>query len=139
MITINAENLILGRMITVIAKKALLGEKIAVVNCEKAVITGNRTQIFDKYKARRARGQFNQGPYIPRRPDMFVKRAVRGMLPYKQEKGRNAFERVRCYLGVPEEFKDLQTIENANINKVPSLKYLYVKDICKELGAKTHE
>jgi len=138
MIIINTENLILGRMATVVAKKALLGEQIRIINCEKAVLTGSKKNILEKYKARRARGQFNKGPYIPRRPDMFVKRAIRGMLPYKQEKGRNAFESVKCYLGVPEEFKDKETevIENANINKIQTLKFMFVGDICKELGSK---
>ena len=135
---INAENLILGRIGTVVAKRALLGEKIDIVNCEKAVMTGSKEDILQKYRARRARGQTNQGPFIPRRPDMFVRRMIRGMLPYKQAKGRDAFERVMCYLGIPEEFKDkeTETIKNANISKIPTLKYMTVKEICKEMGAK---
>ena len=133
---IDAKDLRLGRMATQVAKKALLGEDMVIVNCEKAVLTGNKQSVLAKYKARRSRGQFNQGPYIPRRPDMFVKRAIRGMLPYKQPKGRAAFERIKCYLGVPEEFKELETLENANINKVPSLRYVYIEFICKELGAR---
>ena len=137
---INAENLILGRIGTVAAKRALSGEKVDIVNCEKAIMTGNKSEILGKYKARRERGQKTQGPFIPRRPDMFVRRLIRGMLPYKQEKGRKAFERVMCYLGVPEEFKDkeLETIEKANISKVPSLRYVTVAQICKEMGGKVN-
>ena len=40
---INAENLILGRMTTYAAKKALQGEEVDIVNCEKAIITGIAT------------------------------------------------------------------------------------------------
>ena len=98
---INAENLILGRMASKIAKKALLGEKIDIINCEKAVIIGNKKDIQERYKKRREIRTPRWGPHFPRHPEKFVKRAIRGMLPYKQEKGRKAFERVKCYQGVP--------------------------------------
>jgi large subunit ribosomal protein L13 len=135
---INAENLILGRIGTVAAKKALLGEKVEIINCEKAVMTGNKKDILARYKAKREKGQVYHGPYILRKADRFVKRTIRGMLPYKQKKGRNAFERVKCHIGIPEELKDkeTQTIEKANISKVPSLRYVTVGTICKSMGAK---
>ncbi|MBR9691233.1 50S ribosomal protein L13 [Candidatus Woesearchaeota archaeon] len=135
---INAENLILGRIATVAAKKALLGEKVEIVNCEKAIITGSKKEIAARYKAKREMGQVYHGPYILRRPERFVKRAIRGMLPYKQEKGRKAFDNIRCHIGVPEELKEkeMETIEKANISKVPSLKYVTVGNICKLMGAK---
>ena len=71
-------------------------------------------------------------------PDRFVKRAIRGMLPYKKERGRSAFKNIKCHLGVPEDLKDkkLDTIKEANIDKVPNLKYIKVKDVCKHIGAK---
>ena len=47
---LDATNLILGRMATAVAKKALLGEKIDIVNCENAVISGNKYQILERYK-----------------------------------------------------------------------------------------
>jgi len=43
---IDATNLILGRLGTYVAKKALLGNKIDIVNCENSVVTGNRKRIF---------------------------------------------------------------------------------------------
>lgn len=133
---IDATNLILGRFAATAAKRALLGEKVVVVNCEKAVMTGNKRDILTRYRQKREMGQPTKGPFILRRPDMFVRRTIRGMLPYKQEKGRKAFERVMCYLGVPEEFKDkkLETIEKANIVKVPTLKYMAIGALCKEMG-----
>ena len=42
---INADNLVLGRMAAIAAKQALLGEDVRIVNCEKAIITGDITQI----------------------------------------------------------------------------------------------
>ena len=135
---INAENLILGRMAAFVAKKAILGETVEVINCEKAVMTGNKKEIFARYKTKREIGQVYHGPYILRNPDRFVKRAIRGMLPYKQPKGKAAFERITCHKGVPEELKDKesQTIEKADIAKTASFKYITVADICKSMGAK---
>ncbi len=138
---IDATDLILGRMASFVAKKALLGEKIDIINCENAVITGNKDFILAKYRQRRQRGIPLKGPFYPRMPDRLVRRAIRGMLNYKKPRGREAFERIMCYINIPEQFKDkkTQTIEKANIAKVPSLQYLEVGKLCKLLGAKTTE
>jgi len=136
MIIINAENLILGRLASTVAKKALLGEEINIVNCKKAVITGNKKNIFETYRHMRERGKVHYGPYVPRTPDRLVKRTIRGMLPHKQEKGIKALKRIKCYIDVPENFKNkkLETIANANVSKVQSLKYVTVEDVCKAMG-----
>src|SRR3989344_765026 len=87
---INAEDLILGRMATYAAKKALNGEKIDIVNCEKAIITGKRKDVLEKYKRKANRGGPFHGPFYPKMPDRFVRRVIRGMLNYKQERGKEA-------------------------------------------------
>lgn len=135
---IDAKNLVLGRLATTAAKKALLGEKVDIVNAEMAVLTGKKKQILTKHKARREKGTPFKGPFYPRTPDRFVKRVIRGMLPYKQEKGMKAFKRIMCYAGVPEKFKDkkLETLEHANVKKMQNLKYITLKQLCRELGAK---
>ena len=132
---IDAKDLILGRMITVIAKKALLGEKIDIVNCEKAIILGDKKNVLGKYKQRTNRGGPFHGPFIPKMPDRFVRRAVRGMLPYKKERGRMAFKRVMCYISVPDVFKDkkMEKIKEADISRIKTLKYVTVGNICKFL------
>lgn len=43
----------------------------------------------------------DSGPYYPKRPDRIFKRAIRGMLPYKTEDGREALSNVRVYVGNP--------------------------------------
>ncbi len=135
---INAENLILGRLASFAAKKALLGQDIDIVNCEKAVITGKRVFILDKYKKRDERGDVYKGPFFYRKPDKFVKRAVRGMLSYKKERGKNAFEKIRCYIGIPDKFKQakLETIKEANVSKTKSLNYMTVEKISKHFLGK---
>ena len=135
---IDATDLILGRLATFVAKKALLGEKFDIVNCEKAVITGDRNKIIEKYFGKIRKGIPLKGPYFPRMPDRFVRRTIRGMLPYKRERGKMAFGNIMCYVGVPDEFKDkkLETVKEANVSKVPNLKYICVGEISKVLGAK---
>ncbi len=134
---INAENLIIGRFATVAAKKAIMGEKVTIINCEKGIITGNKYRIFSHYKQKRDRGTF-KGPFVLRLPDRFVKRTIRGMLPYKQPKGRAAYDNIKCFARVPEgqDIKAAVTIEDANIKKLSSQEYISVKELCKNLGAK---
>jgi len=43
---IDATNLIIGRVASLAAKKVLLGEDIVILNCEKAMMTGNRKEIL---------------------------------------------------------------------------------------------
>jgi len=133
---IDAEDMILGRLATFVAKRAILGEKIDIVNCEKAVITGGKKFIFQDYKQRNERGtRPTKGPFTPKMPDRFVRRAIRGMLPYKQEKGEKAFKRIMCYIGIPDDFKDkkIEKIQSCNVSKLGNLKYQYIGSICKSM------
>ena len=135
---INAENLILGRIASYAAKKALLGETIDIVNCEKAVITGNRNFIIEKMLRKWRRGIPLKGPYIQRRSNLYVRRVVRGMLPYKQYKGAVAFKRVKCYTSVPDILKDQKmiTIKEADVSKLKELKYVTVGEVMHLIGGR---
>lgn len=128
---IDATDLIVGRIATIAAKKALLGEKIDIINCEKAVMTGRSDSIIEKFKKKVKRGIPAQGPFTHRKPDRIVRRIIRGMLPYRQHKGREAFKRVMCYIGVPEDLKGkkAETIKEADISKITYLKYLTIEEI----------
>jgi len=138
---IDATNLIIGRLTSLVAKKALLGERVDIINCEKAVISGTKEEVFAKYKQKRDRGVPKKGPFIPRMPDRFVKRIIRGMLPMDKSRGREAFKRVMCHIGVPEKFKGkaADTIPSANADKLITLKKVRIGEVCKFLGAKWYE
>ncbi|MBU0471492.1 MAG: 50S ribosomal protein L13 [Nanoarchaeota archaeon] len=135
---IDATNLILGRFATVVAKKSLQGEQIDIVNCEKAVIVGKKEKVLAKYRNTRERGAPLVGPYFPRMTDRFVRRTIRGMIPYKQPKGKEAFKRIMCYKGTPIDLqnKKIETIKEANVSRLSHTKYLTVETICKFLGGK---
>ncbi len=134
---IDATDLIVGRLATKVAKAALLGEEVHVINCEKAVFTGDSTQVFQRYLQRYHRGTPSKGPFIHRQAHAIVKRTIRGMIPYKKSAGREAFSRVRCYSAVPESLKDEKTVtfEDANVSKIQVLKYVTVAEISRKLGA----
>ncbi len=134
---IDATDLIVGRMASYVAKRALQGEKIDIVNCEKAVVSGSVEDIHAKFKQKVNRKTVAKGPYVSRMPDRFVRRIIRGMLPYKKTKGSHAFEGIMCYIGVPSDFngKKLETIDDANIVKRQITRFVKVEEICKGLGA----
>lgn len=135
---IDATELILGRLATFVAKKALLGERIDVINVEQAVISGNKKWILAHYIQKRDRGIPLKGPYMQRMPDRFVRKTIRGMLPYKQEKGRKAYGNIKCHIGVPENLKEqkAETIGSARVTKLPNVKFIKVGELCRLLGSK---
>ena len=137
MIVIDGKDLILGRLAAFAVKQALLGEVVHIVNAEQVVVTGSRNKIIEHYKKRRERGAPFVGPFFPRMPDRIVKRAVRGMLDYNSSRGKAAFNRVKCHIGVPSSLKSHKAVsfENMSVGKTHA-KFIYVKDISKELGAK---
>ncbi|PMB74193.1 50S ribosomal protein L13 [Candidatus Bathyarchaeota archaeon] len=132
---INADGLILGRMASIIAKRLLKGEKIAVVNAEKAIISGRKKSKVKEEKEFLEVGHLGKGPMHPRRPDRILRRTVRGMLPYKQPKGKQAYKRLRVFIGVPDEWKDkkMETIEEAQAKKL-TCPYLTLGELAKEIG-----
>lgn len=112
---INAENMVLGRLASLVAKelinnvKTYKNEEFAVVNVDKAIIVGKKKDILGKYKKLAEDiGSDRKGPYIIRRPDRLFRRTVRGMVPIKQASGRDAFKKMKAYMGVPREFQGVE-------------------------------
>lgn len=135
---IDAKDTILGRLGSFVAKQALLGNQVDVVNCEEAVVSGKKQALLSNYIKRIDRKAPGKGPYLYRRPDMFVRRTIRGMLPFKRSRGRNAFKKVKCHIGMPESLRNERAIiiEGAKTEKLMSADHLKVKDICKAIGGK---
>ena len=133
---IDATNLILGRLASKAAKQALGGEEVIVINCEKAIVTGNKKQIFDSYIGKFDIGQVNQGPYFPRKPDQLVRRTIRGMLPRKKPKGRAAYERVKCYIGLPSQIKpaEAKSLPEASGDRIKKTSHITVLELCRHIG-----
>ena len=107
---IDATGLVLGRMATDVAKRALNGEEVHIVNAEKAIIVGaSKQSIQARYKFKREVGTMRKGPYFPREPHLIVKRTCRGMMPYQKADGRAAYKRIKAHIGTPKELADAET------------------------------
>ena len=133
----DATGQILGRFATRIAKELVKGENVRIVNCEKAVISGNPKVTEKHYLERRQRGDPIHGPFYPRTPDGIVRRTIRGMLPSHKPMGREAFKRLRVYVGIPDELKKEKfiKIKEFDVNKL-KCKHITVGDLSIALGAK---
>lgn len=129
---IDASDLILGRMASYAAKQALLGEQVIIVNCEKAVVSGSAAIVKQhKFKRHGGIGRPFHGPYFSRYSDALVRRTVRGMLPFATTRGREAYRRVKCYIGVPENFQNqkFETVRAASSERLASPKHLTIKQV----------
>jgi len=130
----DASNQIAGRLASRVAKELLKGNRVNVVNAESAVISGDPKFTVKTYDEKIKRGDPYHGPFYPRIPDRMLKRMIRGMIPYKKAKGRDAFKRLRVFISVPEEFKGKETkliSEHALENK-----FMTLGDLAIKLGAK---
>jgi len=103
-VIVDAENAVLGRLSSAVAKMLLKGEQVSVVNADKAVISGEPSVTVGKYERRRLqkdKANPEHSAHWPRRPDLLVKRIIRGMIPFKTPRGKFAFKKLRVYMGVP--------------------------------------
>ncbi len=131
-LVVDARDCILGRVASQVAERAMEGERVAVVNAEEAVITGRKESVLETFTDRQSLGS-DSGPYYPKRPDRIFKRSVRGMLPYKQTSGQEAFERVRVYVGNP--YDDATVLEGTSLDRLSNIKFVQLSEISEHLGA----
>ena len=132
-LVVDARDCILGRVASQVAERALDGKRVAVVNAESTVITGREEQLVEKYRTRRNLGS-DSGPYYPKRPDRIFKRSIRGMLPYKRPRGREAFENVRVYVGNPYG-DESEVLDDTSLDRLSNIKFVSLGDISETLGA----
>ena len=132
---VDATGLVLGRLSSDISKRLLQGESVTIVNAEKAIISGKRVSHVREKREFLAIGHLGHGPYHPRRPDQIIRRAVRGMLPRRKPKGRDAYKRLKVFIGVPDEMKEknFETIPHAKAEKL-KCPYFTVGEFAKEIG-----
>lgn len=127
---IDGENTALGRLASFAAKESLKGEEIRIINCEKVIITGNKEFTEKAFLQKRSRvGTRQIGPKVSRLSERIVKRAIRGMLPdHRMGRGKEAFKRIICYKGVPQELKDIKPI---SLDKKEEIKHIKVGHLSK--------
>jgi len=108
-LVVDASSLVIGRLSSIVAKQLLQGKRVTIVNAEKALMTGSRQRaINDRLLFLEVKGRISSRhtPRHFRRPDNYLRRSIRGMLPRRKPKGVAAFKRLRVFIGVPEQYKD---------------------------------
>jgi len=116
---IDGKNAILGRLAGYAAKESLKGEEIIILNCEQVIITGNKKNIKEGFEKKRGRvGSGQKGPKYSMTNEKIVKRAIRGMLPnHRKGRGKITYKKIKCYAGIPEEFKEFKMTESGEKKK----------------------
>ena len=98
------------------------------------IITGNKRKIKEDFEEKRSKvGSGQKGPKVSRLNERIVKRAIRGMLPnHRKGRGKEAFKRIKCYTGVPNEYEKSKKILAGRKPKVPHKnKILKVEELFK--------
>lgn len=139
-VVVDATNCIAGRMCSHVSKLLLQGNRVAIVNAEKAMLSGNRYKTIDSYKEHLGINSVTNpihGPFHPRRPDTILSKMVRGMVPKRKPDGISAFKRLRVYMGVPEDMKSakMKSFDDSKITK-PESYYISIAEVAKQIGWK---
>ena len=138
-IVVDATDHVAGRLASHVTKLLLKGNRVSLINCEKIMISGTRTNIIkEKRDFLKVSSILNpkHGPFHPRRPDTMITRMIRGMLPYgKKPSGIKAHKRLRAYIGSPKELKSLEKIqfEKAKIKR-PASSYTTMGELGRVIG-----
>jgi len=138
-IVVDATNHIAGRLASNVAKLLMQGNRVSVVNCEKIMMSGTRSnQIKEQREFLEINSIINykHGPVHYRRPDTLMAKMIRQMLPYdRKPSGKEAHQRLRTYIGSPQEIKSLEKIQfqKALIRKTAS-NYTALGELCRIIG-----
>lgn len=139
-VVIDATDCIAGRMCSHVSKLLLRGNRVLVVNSERAMLSGDRYKTIDLYKEYLEINSVTNpihGPFHPRRPDTILTKMVRGMIPKTKTSGIEAFKRLRVYIGTPDQLRNMKTesFEDAKITRSPS-RYISVGEVARQIGWK---
>ncbi|MGQ9542937.1 MAG: 50S ribosomal protein L13 [Candidatus Bathyarchaeia archaeon] len=142
-VVIDATNLVLGRLLSYAAKRAIEGDEVVILNISKAVISGEKRSIVQRAKAKlrtRTLASQDKAPHHPRKPVTYARRALRGMLPFKKPKGKKAYKMVKIYDQPPTVYADApkQSIPGAEATKLRS-SYIYLGELSREIGGVRYE
>lgn len=135
-IYLDAKGAIVGRVGSVACKELLKGKEVVIINAEKAIISGDRAEIKSTLHWWITLGGIGlKGPKVSRYPDMFMKRMIRGMLPSRdRSKGREAYDRLRCYVGNgPLTADELKQVKIAASSVKKPVKYVVLGEVVKEI------
>ncbi len=137
-LVVNGAGCIAGRVCSHVSKLLLKGNRVTIVNAEKAMLSGQRNRTIQLYKEHLEINSATNpihGPFHPRRPDRILTKMVRGMMPKRKASGIEAFKRLRVYISIPDQLKNstMESFEDSKITK-PVSYYITIGDLAKEIG-----
>jgi large subunit ribosomal protein L13 len=138
-IVVDATDHVAGRLASNVAKLLIKGNRVSVVNCEKIMMSGTRSNQIQEYREFLEINSiinYKHGPKHYRRPDTVMAKMIRQMLPFdRKPSGKESFQRLRTYIGSPKEIKSIEKIqfEKAKIRKTAS-NYTQLGELCKVIG-----
>lgn len=137
-IIVDANQQLIGRMASKVAKLLIQGKHVVVLNAEKSLMSGSRKSIFTEFTQRHELKSIVNPintPHTPRQPDKIVHRIIRGMLPRRKPKGINALKRLKVHIGTPEQYRTVEKMifEDAKPRKPVQL-YVTMSEIATNQG-----
>ena len=138
-IVVDGTDHIAGRLASNVAKLLIQGNRVSVVNCDKIMMSGTRTNQIKEYREFLEINSiinYKHGPVHYRRPDTIIAKMIRQMLPFdRKPSGKESYQRLRTYIGSPKAIKSLQKIqfEKAKIKKTPA-NYTPLGELCRVIG-----
>ncbi|MEK6902494.1 MAG: 50S ribosomal protein L13 [archaeon] len=134
---IDASNLVVGRMASVVAENLLRGHYVTIINAEKAVFTGNPVILVKLWQTRldlRPRGNPENAPRFHKMPDRIVKSIIAGMMPARNMRGREALKHLKVFIGKPTgmEKQTFHPVKEAQHDKIKGT--FTVRELSESLG-----
>merc|ERR1712048_634228 len=142
-VVIDGRGHLMGRLASIVAKFILNGNKVVVVRTEGINMSGNfyRNKLkYLKFLRLRCNVKPLRGPFHFRAPGKIFWRTVRGMVPHKTERGKDAMKRLQTFEGVPPPYDKKKRMVIPSALKVlrlkPGRKYCSLGRLSHDVGWK---
>ncbi|XP_064612096.1 large ribosomal subunit protein uL13-like isoform X2 [Liolophura sinensis] len=142
-IIIDGRGHLLGRLAAVVAKTILQGQRVVVVRCEGINISGNfyRNKLkYLNYLRKRCNVNPARGSFHFRAPSKVFFKAVKGMVPHKLFRGKEALARLKVFEGIPAPYDKQKRLVVPSALRVirldPCRKYCTLNRLSHEVGWK---
>lgn len=134
---IDATEQVAGRLASLAAKALLKGDRVVIVNAEKAIVSGKSEMVFREMKTKVVRGDPIHGPFYPRVPDMVLRRLIRGMLP-RRPRGKAVIKKLRVFISVPDEFANTKFTGLKQAENKLDCRFVTIGQMCGHITGKKY-
>mmetsp|Transcript_28913 Transcript_28913/g.67614 ORF Transcript_28913/g.67614 Transcript_28913/m.67614 type:complete len:209 (-) Transcript_28913:81-707(-) len=142
-VVIDCRGHLLGRLASVVAKELLSGQRVVLVRCEEANISGSfiRNKLLYMSSLRKKMNPTPaKGPYHFRAPSRLIWRTIRSMMQHKIARCEAAMERLKVFDGIPSPYdkkKRMVVPDALRITRLrPGRRFTNLGRMCSEVGWK---